>query len=108
MTVREIRDLITSVDSKAKHYDCTDDVDKRRDFTVWMEYEAIIATADDVEAEAGWRFEVNRFTKQEYDPMAEALRDALQNTPGVTIRSYRVQYSQGARYIRHIFDCEGV
>lgn len=107
MIVTEIRDLILTVDSQAKHYDATAEIAARKDFTVWMEYERIPFFADDGAAEMGWRFEVNRFTRTEYDPVAEALEQLLYNTDGVTCSSYRVEYSQQAGYIRHIFDCEG-
>lgn len=108
MTVQDIRDLIMQVDENAKHYDATKEIEARRDFTVWMEYQAITFYADDGEEEQGWRFEVNRFTKEEYDPIAEALRELLANTDGVTLEDYRVQYSHEYGYIRHIFDCTGV
>lgn len=108
MTVENIRDVIMLADENAKHYDATAEIEARKDFTVWMEYEAVTLKADDEEAEGGWMFEVNRFTKVEYDPVAEALRSVLAAADGVTINSYRVQYSQQAGYIRHIFDCRGV
>ena len=107
MNVQQIRDLIMTVDDSARHYDATAEIQARKDFTVWMEYEAITFYADDGEAEQGWRFEVNRFTKTEYDPMAESLYRLLANADGVTLNSYQIQYSQQAGYIRHIFDCEG-
>lgn len=108
MTVQDIRDIIMLADESAKHYDATAEIQERKNFTVWMEYEAMPLKADDEEAEQGWLFEVNRFTKEEYDPMAERLRAVLANTDGVTINTYRVEYNQQAGYIRHIFDCRGV
>lgn len=107
MRVQQIRDLIMTVDENARHYDATAEIQDRKNFTVWMEYEAITFYADDGEAEQGWRFEVNRFTTEEYDPMAEQLRELLANSEGVTLNSYRVQYNQQVGYIRHIYDCEG-
>lgn len=107
MTVKSIRDLIMTVDEDARHYDATAEIQERKDFTVWMEYEAITFYADDGEAEQGWRFEVNRFTTTEYDPTADKLRELLANSEGVTLNSYRVQYNQQVGYIRHIYDCEG-
>lgn len=104
MTVQEIRDVILTADPDARHYEAALD---GSDFTVWMEYERIGLMADDGYAEPGWRFEVDRYTKTEYDPIAEALEDVLTNTPGVTSR-HRVQYNQQTGYIRHVYDCEAV
>ena len=107
MTVQDIRDLLMTVDENAKHYDATADIKEHRDFTVWMEYEAITFYADDGEAETGWLFEVNRFTQQEYDEIADQLHRLLANDEHVTLNYHRVEYSQEAGYIRHIFDCRG-
>lgn len=108
MTVKKIRDIIMLADENAKHYDATAEIQARKNFTVWMEYEALPLKADDEEAEEGWRFEVNRFTREEYDPMAERLRQVLAGSNGVTITTYRVEYNAQVGYIRHIFDCTGV
>lgn len=104
MTVMEIRDVILQADPDAQHYEAALD---GRDFTVWMEYERIGLRADDEYAEAGWRFEVDRYTKQEFDPIAELLEEVLDAADGVTW-THRVQYNQQTGYIRHIYDCEAV
>lgn len=105
MDVQGIRDLILSVDSEARHYEAALD---GSNFTVWMEYERILFFADDDSVEKGWKFEIDRYTKDEYDPIADALETMLLSTDGITSSPRRVQYNQETGYIRHIFDCEAV
>lgn len=102
MKLRQIQQLIAGVDPQARHYENTKD---GSDYTVWMEYQRTGLSADD-EGEEGWKFEVNRFTKQEYDPVAEALENALKADPRIAF-TYNVDYEQETGYIRHLFDCVG-
>lgn len=103
MTVRQIAELVGSVDAQARHYFNPHDGE---DYTRWQEYERIGQAGDDLR-DAGWKFQIDRFTKQEYDPIAEAMETALQNATGVAY-NYLVDYEQDSGYIHHIFDCEGV
>lgn len=107
VTLKELAGIITTADPDAKHYDATAAAREGLDFTVWMEYERIGLDADDAWAEQGWRFEVDRYTKTEYDPVADAIETALLNAPGVTC-GHRVQYNGQSGYIRHIFEGEAV
>lgn len=102
MTVRQIQELVASVDPLARHYRNTKD---GSDYTVWMEYMRTGLNGDDVH-ESGWKFEIDRFTKQEYDPVAEAIEAALKADPRVAF-TYNVEYEQDTGYIRHLFDCVG-
>lgn len=102
MTVREIQALVASVDPAARHYRNTKD---GSNYTVWMEYMRTGLTGDDVH-DTGWQFEVDRYTKQEYDPVAEAMETALKEDPRVAF-TYNVEYEQDTGYIRHMFDCVG-
>lgn len=102
MTVRDVQELIAGVDPEARHYENTKD---GSNYTVWMEYMRTGLAGDD-EHEIGWKFEVDRFTKQEYDPVAEAIEEALTADPRVAF-TYNVDYEQETGYIRHIFDCVG-
>ena len=102
MEVRDIKELVATVDPEARHYTNTKD---GTDYTVWMEYERTGLMADDARG-TGWKFEIDRFTKTEYDPIAEALEKLLTETEGITF-TYMVEYEQDTKYIRHLFDCEG-
>ena len=107
MTLQRLSAIITSADPEAKHYDATAGAGSGRNFTVWMEYERIGLDADDGYAEMGWRFEVDRYTKTEYDPVADAIETVLINADGITC-THRVQYDARSGYIRHIFEGEAV
>ena len=101
MTVRGIQTLVVSADQYAKHYESSD---KGDNYTRWQEYEYIGQPADD-EYGDGWKFQIDRFTKVEYDPVADEIKRVLKTTPGVAF-SYMVDYEQDSGYIHHIFDCE--
>jgi len=102
MTVRDIKALVLSAAPEANHYKSARKDDS---FTIWQEYRQLDFSADDKHAEA-WAFEVDHYTKAEFDPIAEAIRMALELHPGVTY-SYRVVVENDTGYIRHLFDCEG-
>lgn len=102
MTVEEIRDLVVAVDPGARHYVSNREGDA---FTVWQEYRLLDFAADD-EHQEGWAFEIDYYTKQDMDPRARALMEALEAHPGVSY-TYQVVYEADTGYIRHIFDCEG-
>ena len=104
MTVKDIKNLVLSVDPEAKHFFASKKGDS---FTVWGEYERSDLTADD-RMDYGWKFEVHRYTHDDEDEIAQALEQAFTEHPGVQILSYRVGYDHKYGYIRHVFDCEGV
>lgn len=105
MTTNEIQAFIAQIDPAAKHYEVYTD---GRNFTVWMEYERIVFYADDGQAEHGWRFEVDRYTKDEDDPIPDQLEKLLEDDDRVVVKPRRVMYDQRSGYIRHIFDCEAI
>lgn len=104
MTVQDIAAIILEADPNAEHYKATA---TGQDFTVWMEYERIGLMADDEYCEPGWKFEIDRYTKTELDPIADKLERVLTDAPGVTW-THRVMYDIETEYIRHVFDCEGI
>lgn len=108
MELMEIRDLINSADPNAKHYDASHEAEALADFTVWMETERIVEYLDDVGEAAGWRFDVARFTRAEYDPLADAIEAALLSEPRVACKPRQVNYYIDSGYIRHTWTCEGV
>lgn len=102
MTVRDIQAMVIQADPEAKHYYTRKD---GSDFTVWQEYMRLPFAGNDV-SDAGWKFQIDRYTKQEYDPIAEAIERVLnENTIAY---SYQVEYDNETGYIRHLFDCEGM
>lgn len=101
MKLQEIRAMVAGVDPKARHYVATAEDEE---FTRWQEYEYIGNPADD-EYGDGWKFQIDRFTKTEFDEVAEAIKEALKKTPGLAF-AYMVEYEQDSGYIHHIFDCE--
>lgn len=102
MTVEAIKELIVGAAPEAKHYVAAAQGEA---FTVWQEYRQLDFSADDKHAEA-WAFQIDHYTKTEFDPIAKAIRMALEEHPGTTYR-YEVQYEKESGYIRHLFDCEG-
>lgn len=103
MTVQQIAALVGSADPAARHYYNPHDGEN---YTRWQEYERIGQAGDDDWGE-GWKFQIDRYTKQEYDPIAADIEAALKKSVGVTY-TYLVDYEQDSGYIHHIFDCEGV
>ena len=103
MTLNEIKTLILSADATAEHYGSS----KRSgdSYTVWRELRRLAATADGRHIE-GWAFQVDRFARDEEDPVAEALFEALDANDRVAVH-YEADYEQDTEYIHHIYDCEG-
>lgn len=103
MTTAEIRELVLSADASASRYESASQ--HGESYTVWQETRRLGLTADDRHEEA-WGFQIDRYTKDEYDPVAEALFEALDADPRVAFE-HIVTDDPGTRYIHHIFDCEG-
>lgn len=102
MTVQDIKNMVLSVDPKAKHYFS----DKKGDaFTVWGEYQRAGQGAED-RHDYGWKFEIDRYTRDEEDTVPDMIEKILIDHPGVAY-TYQVYYDHTARYIVHVFDCEG-
>lgn len=102
MTVREIKAIVLKADPDAKHYNSPHD---GTDYTVWMEYKRTGVSKDNRSGK-GWLFQIDRWTKTEYDPVAELIEQVLDDAPDVAY-NYMVNYEQDSGYIRHMFDCEG-
>lgn len=102
MTVQDIKTMVLSVDPKAKHYFS----DKKGDaFTVWGEYQRAGQGAED-RHDYGWKFEIDRYTRDEEDTVPDMIEQILIDHTGVSY-TYQVYYDHTARYIVHVFDCEG-
>lgn len=103
MTLQEIKALVLSADPNAQHYSSTHDA---VNYTTWREYRRLSMTSDDTHVK-GWAFQIDRFTYDEFDVIAEAIEAALENAPGVAY-GYQVDYEPDTEYIHHIFECEGI
>lgn len=105
MTLEEIRALVVSVDPQASHYDSAKKTGQA--YTVWQEYQRTGMFADNRRPDKSWRFQIDRFTPSENDPIAAALEAALEASPFICY-DYQVDYEPDTGLIHHIFDCEAV
>lgn len=103
MTLSEIKALVLRGDPEATRYESA----KRHSeaYTVWREVRMLGQTSEDGH-EAAWAFQIDRFTKEQNDPIAATIRAALEDDERVAY-SYEIDYEPDTRYIHHIFDCEG-
>lgn len=109
----KVKAIVLEGDPDAKHYFQT----ARGNYTTWHEYMRMPDTTDDVhygedeedgdEARGGWRFQIDRFTKLEFDPVVDKIEAALTDHDNVSY-SYQVDYEQDTGYIHHIFSCEAI
>lgn len=103
MTLEDIRALVVSVDPTASHYDSAH---RNTDaYTVWREYQRAGLSADNKRPNKSWRFQIDRFTKTENDPIAAAMEEALESNPFIAY-DYQVDFEPDSGFIHHIFDCE--
>lgn len=103
MTLDDIRTLVISVDPNAGHYESA--YRGGDSYTVWYEVQRAGLMADNKRPCKSWRFQIDRFTKDENDPIAAQLEAALEACPFVSY-DYLVDYERDTGYIHHIFDCE--
>ena len=103
MTVDEIRRTVLAADPFASHYRSTT---RNRDYTTWREYLEIPLEGDDIPAEEAWAFQVDRFTKEEEDPVAKELRRVLNAHPGIGVEHRILPDPDG--WIHHVFTCRGL
>ena len=102
MTLRDVQALLVSVDPTIQHYESTR---KNADaYAVWYEFQRTGLHASNLLPEKGWHFQVDYFTRQEFDPLAEQYEAALEQCPAIAY-DYLVDYETDSGYIHHIFDC---
>ena len=104
MTLDEIQALVVSADPDAGHYESAHTGSAA--YTVWQEYRRIGIRADDAHGDEAWTFQIDRFTKNEHDDIADAIFAALDADPRVAFEQ-QVDFEPNTGYIHHIFDCEG-
>ena len=105
MTVQEIKDLLVSVDPDVQRYD-HDRAGSGEAYTVWYELRPVGLYGDGQE-EGSIRFQVDRFTKDEDEGIALALKAALEAEDDIAV-DYLVDYERDTGYIHHIYVCEAV
>lgn len=103
MTFDEIRALVVSVDPSAGHYESAHR--PGQSYTVWQEIQRAGLRADNVMPCKSWRFQIDRYTKREDDPVPGRMEAALDACPAVAY-DYQAAYEPDSGYIHHIFDCE--
>lgn len=104
MTLSEFRDFVISIDPNAGHY--TSAYEGSDAFTIWQEGDPLPIMADGAHLGAR-RFEIGRFTHDEGDEIAEAFREALEESDEICF-SHRTDYLRYSGYIGHIFECEAI
>lgn len=103
MTLADISAFLVAIDPDCAHYEHSHE--GLVPYTVWHEWQRLPFTADNRHV-GGWRFQIDRFTPNEDDPIAEAIEAALENDDRITY-SLQVDYERDTGYIHHIFSCEG-
>ena len=104
MTLDEIRRFVTGIDPDAGHYESAYQGDSA--YTVWREYNTMDMMADN-EHQGAQKFQIDRFTKDEFDQTAIDLEAALEADPRIAYR-HLTDYERDTRYIHHIYECEGI
>ena len=104
MTIQEIKNLLVAVDPDIQRYD-HDRAGTGEAYTVWAELRPVGCYGDGKE-EGTIRFQVDRFTKEEDEGVALALKAALENEDDIAV-DYLVDYERDTGYIHHIYVCEG-
>lgn len=102
MTLDEFKALLLTADPKASHYYS---VSQETNYTIWREHEERGLSADNKRLQPIWLVQVDRFTKTENDPIADAIKAALDSCVEISFR-HLVDFEPDTKYIHHIFDCE--
>ena len=101
MTLDAFKDLLLTVDPKITRYEHT----ATGNYSIWREYGTKPLGTDNEQGEVIHRVQVDRFTKQENDPIVAAMTAMLNSQDNVAFQ-YLVDYEVQTGYIHHIWDCE--
>lgn len=99
MTLQEFKALLLTIDNKTTH----NKGPGFGNYTVWSEYQERYVFTDDRIDSKQIHIQVDRYTKLEYDPMADAITNGL-DTEGVFIYDKRTLYEADSGYIHHVWD----
>lgn len=72
-------------------------------YTVWTPYSVDKEMSDDTEEDSAWTIQVDRFTKNDNDPIAKKIYDKLTQA-GIPF-DYQVAFEPDTQYLHHIYDC---
>lgn len=100
-TMERFRQLIVSVDPTATKYEGAGE----GDYTVWRSYGENPLFAGNHRRTVAVRIQVDRFTMDDPDRIADALYEALEAAEFVAFE-HLIDYETNTKYIHHIFDCE--
>ncbi len=104
MTLQRFEELIVIADPQASHYSSI----FKPNYTVWAEYGDNSLFADGQRAETAIKIQIDRFTKIEFDPVAQAITDMLNSKDAADeiAYSYECTSEPVTGYIRHMWVCE--
>ena len=105
MTASDIKTLLLSVDPDVQRYE-HDGAGTADAYTVWYELRPLGFYGDGQE-EGTIRFQVDRFSRDEDDAVAAALKETLEGQDDIAVE-YRTDYERDTGYVHHIFVCEGI
>lgn len=103
MILEAFQALLLSADPEATRYEGSRD----GNYTVWRQYGSGPLSADNHRAEKAMKIQVDRFTKIEDDPIADAIMQTLDHQDHIAF-DYLQDYEVDTGYIHHIWDCEVV
>lgn len=102
MTLQEFGAMLATIDPKTRHFASN----VRGAYTTWAEYGRTDDFADGKD-QGGWKVQVERYTQEEYDEIAQKLYEKLQNLDNVAVEYIVDSQVDGENLtIRHLFDCE--
>ena len=100
MTLNEFQAWLVQIDPKATRFYTP----KAGICTVWAEYGRIPAYADG-RNQGGWKVQIDRYTTDEDDGIANAIAQAIEESVLIACE-HLIDYDMENGLIRHIFDCE--
>ncbi len=103
MTTDEIMEIVLAADPNASRYFSEE---TGKPYTCWHEFSRDPLWGDDDVAEDGWRFQVDRFSVIEDDPVAGRIWQVLRQNKRVSV-FYTILFEKESGYIHHVFTCRG-
>lgn len=101
--IDDMRALVLRADPDAMRYDHPSGDGP---YTVWAEVSRLSISSDDV-SDGGWRFAIDRYTRDADDAIAAAIVAELDAAPWAAY-DYIVDYDAQTGWIHHAYTCEGV
>lgn len=100
MTLPEFSEMLLTADPNATRYKS----DQKPNYTTWIDFGRKKLMANNRVAERAHKVQIDRFTKIEDDPIAEAITAVLDENE--IAYEYLCDFEQDTGYIHHIWDCE--